>query len=137
MEYHPSFLAEWKAQPGSPSQGVARREILERYAFTLGGKPDERLFQDVVGLTVALDTARSERWTAMCRALGFRAGQEDDATILEGPDLTLRLLPARSDRRGVREIQMRLRRRPSSPGEHRFGTSVLTLRDDASATWSF
>jgi hypothetical protein len=137
MEYHPSFLAEWKPEPGSPNKGVARREILERYAVTLDGKPDERLFQDVVGLTVALDAARIERWKAMCRAFGFRQGKDKEAAVLEGPDLTLKLLPAGEGGRGVREIQMRLRRRPSSPGEHRLGTSMLTLRDDATATWSF
>ena len=137
MEYHPGFLSEWKPQPGSPNKGVARREILDRYAVTLGGKPDELLLQDVVGMTVALDEARIERWTALCRAFGFRREKGKNEIVLEGPDLTLRLVPAQGERRGVREIQMRLRRRPSSPGEQKLGASVLTLRDDSSATWSF
>ena len=137
MEYHPSFLAEWKPQPGSPNKGVARREILDRYAVTLGGKPDERLLQDVVGLTVALDEARIERWTALCRAFGFRQEKGKNEIVLEGPDLTLRLVPAQGDWRGVREIQMRLRRPPVKPGEYKLGTSILALRADATATWSF
>jgi Family of unknown function (DUF5829) len=137
MEYHPNFLAEWKPQPQGTNKGVARRDILERYAVTLGGKPDHLLFQDVVGLTVALEDARIKRWSELCQAFGFRLGKDKDATVLEGPDLTLRLLPARSDRRGVREILMRLRRPPANPGEHKLGTSVLTLRGDATATWSF
>jgi hypothetical protein len=137
MEYHPNFLAEWKPQPGSSNKGVARRDILERYAVALGGKPDKLLFQDVIGLTVALEEVRITRWSELCRAFGFRLGNEKGATILEGPDLILRLVPARSDWRGVREILMRLRRPPANPGEHKLGTSVLTLRDDATATWSF
>lgn len=137
MEYHPRFLAEWKPQPGSSNKGVSRREILERYAATLAGQPAQPLLQDVIGLTVALDEARIKRWAELCQAFGYRLGQEKDTTVLEGPDLTLWLVPASSERRGVREIRMRLSRRPANPGEHKFGTSVLTLRGDASATWSF
>jgi Family of unknown function (DUF5829) len=137
MEYHTNFLAEWKPQPQGSNKGVSRRDILERYAHTLGGQPAQPLLQDVVGLTVALDEARIKRWSELCRAFGFRLGNEKGATVLEGPDLTLRLLPARSDWRGVREILMRLRRPPANPGEHKLGTSVLTLRGDATATWSF
>jgi Family of unknown function (DUF5829) len=137
MEYHSNFLAEWKPRPQGSNKGVARRDILGRYAATLTGQPAQPLFQDVVGLTVALEEARIKRWSELCRAFGFRLGNEKGATVLEGPDLILRLVPARSGWRGVREILMRLRRPPANPGEHKLGTSVLTLRDDATATWSF
>jgi hypothetical protein len=137
MEYHPSFLAEWKPQPQGSNTGVARRDILGRYAATLTGQPTQPLFQDVVGLTVALGEARIKRWSELCQAFGFRLGKERDAVVLEGPDLTLRLLPARSDWRGVREILMRLRRPPSNPTEYKLGTSRLALKGDTSATWSF
>ena len=137
MEYHPSFLAEWKPQPGSSNKGIARCDILGRYAVTLGGQPAKPLFEDVTGLTVALEEGRIKRWSELCQAFGFRLGRDKEATVLEGPGFTLRLLPARSDWRGVREILLRLRRRPVNPGEHKMGTSVLTLRSDASAAWSF
>jgi hypothetical protein len=137
MEYHPDFLSEWKPQPGGSNKGVSRREILRRYAVTLGGQPARPLFEDVIGLTVALDESQILRWTDLCRAFGFRPIKEKDAAVLEGPDLTLRLVPAQGERRGVREIRMRLSRRPENPGVHRFGASTLTLRNDASATWEF
>src|SRR4030042_5040485 len=77
-----------------------RRLLGGAYAETLAGQPAQPLFQDVVGLTVALDEARIKRWTELCLAFGYRFENEKETTVLEGPDLTLRLPPARGGGRG-------------------------------------
>jgi hypothetical protein len=137
MEYHPRFLAEWKPQPNSTNQGVTRHDILQRYAATLADKPAQPLLQDVIGLTVALDQARAVKWIELCRTFGYRVRTEKEASVLQGPDFTLRLIPATGAARGIREVKMRLSRKPAKAQEYKLGATALTLHGDSSATWTF
>jgi hypothetical protein len=137
MEYHPRFLGEWKPRPNSANQGVARHEILQRYAETVAEKPSQPLFQDVIGLELALDEAQAAKLTDICKAFGYSLRNEKNASVLQGPDFALRLIPAAETPRGIRKMHIRLSGKPPDQQEYRLGTSVLSLLRDGSATWTF
>ena len=138
MEYRPSFLGEWKPQAGERNQGVSRKQILQRYAAVLKDVPAKPYFENVVALTVAVNDAHRTRLAELCKLLGYSERTVGDATVFKGPDIELRLVPAAEGVLGVREITMRVRRRPKEQTEFRFGTkSVLKFRGNGLATWSF
>jgi hypothetical protein len=138
MEYHPDFLAGWNPEPGGANRGVSRSDILRRYAKVLKSDPASRLLEDVVALEVAVDEPTANRLGELCQALGYRPRKEGGATVIEGPQVTLRLVPATELARGIREIRMRVRRAPETGSEFHFGPkSTLRFQKDGIATWSF
>ena len=138
MEYHPRFLSEWNPQPGGSNQGVSRKQILQRYGAVLKDIPTKPYFEDVVALTVAVNNESRKKLAELCKLLGYSERIVDDAIVLKGPDIELRLLPQTETSRGIQEITMRVRRQPKEQAEFRFGTkSVLRFRGNGLATWSF
>lgn len=137
MEYHPGFLSKWKPRPTGPQSGISRRDILQRYAGVLPDKPGAPLFQEVIELTVALEQPKRAKWMELCSEFGYRVHVQKGASILEGPDFTLRLLAANGSVRGIRAVRMRLHRGPPKLQEHKFGSTALKLFPDGTATWSF
>jgi len=138
MEYRPSFLEEWNAQPGGRNQGVSRKQILQRYAAVLKDVPAKPYFEDVVALTVAINDAGRKKLAELCKLLGYSERVVADAVVFKGPDIELRLVPEAEGLLGIQEITMRVRSRPKEQTEFRFGTkSVLKFRDNGLATWSF
>ena len=137
MEYHPEFLANWNLQPGGTNRGISRKEILQRYSEVL--KPvDEPRLEDVVGLTVAVDTSGKNSLIDFCLQLSYQIDrkQNEDVVAIHGPDFVLLLIPATKSVRGIREIKMRTRN-PSEPGEQlQLGQSTLKFAG-SSAIWSF
>lgn len=138
MEYHPRFLSEWNSQPGRSNQGVSRKQILQRYAVVLKDIPAKPYFEDVVALTVAVNDENRERFVELCRLLGYSERTVNDAIVLKGPDIELRLIKQTEVARGIQEITMRVTRQPKGQTEFRFGTkSVLRFRGNGLTTWSF
>ena len=137
MEYHPRFLAEWNPPSGGASEGVSRRQVLQRYAAVLNDKAARPYLEDVVALTIAVDDATQKRFAELGRRLGYGSQVEGTTTILKGPDIELRLIPQTDKLRGIREITMRVARKPEQ-AEFRFGPgSVLKFQANGLATWSF
>lgn len=138
MEYHPSFLDEWNAQPGARNQGVSRKPILQRYGAVLKDIPAKAYFEDVVGLTVAMNDADRKKLAQLCKLLGYSERTDGDTQVLKGPDIELRLIPRTEESRGIREIVMRVSRKPKDQAEFRFGSkSVLKFQNNGLAKWSF
>jgi hypothetical protein len=137
MEYHPRFLAEWNPDAAQQNQGVSRKQILQRYAAVLKKSPDRPYLQDVVGLTIALDKSTATKLIELCRLLGYRSSVEGQTTLLEGPQIRLRLITETVSARGIHEITMRVKNRPARRTEFNFGKAILKFRDDGLATWSF
>ena len=137
MEYHPEFLANWNLQPGGTNRGISRKEILQRYSEVLKPVNEPRL-EDVVGLTVAVDTSGKNSLIDFCLQLSYQIErkQNEDVVAIHGPDLVLLLIPATKSVRGIREIKMRTQN-PSEPGEQlQLGQSTLKFAGSA-AIWSF
>lgn len=137
MEYHPRFLAEWNPPSGGKSEGVSRKQILQRYVAVLKEKAARPYLQDVVALTIALNEATKKRFAELAKVLGYGAQVEGTTMILEGPDIELRLIPQTDKLPGIREITMRVERKPEQ-AEFRFGArSILKFHGNGLATWSF
>jgi hypothetical protein len=137
MEYHPRFLVEWRRSSTGLQQGITRADVLQRYAATRPVKPAAPLFEDVTGLTVALDETHMSAWVDLCKVFGYRVSVSSRETVLHGPDLTLKLIVATDGVRGVREITMRLRSMAPRAQEYQLGSTVLTLLRDGTGTWRF
>ena len=124
MEYLPHFLNEWNPQPNSSNQGMSRKQILQRYGVVLKDIPAKPYFEDVVALTVAINDADRKKLAELWKLLK--------------PDIELRLVPQTEESRGIREITMRVSRKPKDKDEFRFGSkSVLKFQGNGLATWSF
>ena len=138
MEYHPRFLSEWNPQGDGNDQGVSRRQILERYVRVLKETPTRPYLKDVVALSLAVSEATRKRLVEIARFLRYRQRVEGATTVLEGPDIELRLIPQTAELRGVQQISMRVDRKPEKETEFRFGSrSVLRFVNDGLVTWSF
>lgn len=137
MEYHPRFLAEWNPASSATSEGVSRKQILQRYVTVLKDKPAKPYLEDVVALTIAVNEATQKRLTDLGKVLGYDARVEGLTMILKGPDIELRLIPQTDKQRGIQEITMRVERKPEQ-AEFRFGArSLLKFHGRGLATWSF
>ena len=137
MEYHPRFLKEWNPQPDSTEPQVSRGQVLQRYTDVLNDPPPEPCLKDVVGLTLAVDEPARDRLSELSKLFGYGVRSEGAATVLEGPDVELRLIPQTPQARGLQTITMSINRRPDK-SEFRFGArSVLRFEDDGFASWSF
>jgi Family of unknown function (DUF5829) len=138
MEYDPRFLLEWNPEPDGDNRGVSRKQLLRRYAAVLKDAPARPILQDVTGLTLALDKNTAAGFGKLCRSFGYKSRAEGDSTILEGPDITLRLIAETGTARGITEMRLRVARAPEKQRAFRFGPkSVLTFHGDGTATWSF
>ena len=138
MEYLPHFLNEWNPQPGTRNQGVTRKHILQRYGVVLKDIPPKPYFEDVIALTVAIDDAHRKKLSELCKLLGYSEQVVGDAQVFKGPDIELRLVPQTEESRGIRELTMRVSRKPKDKDEFRFGLkSVLKFEGNGLAKWSF
>ncbi|HEX7335186.1 MAG TPA: DUF5829 family protein [Pyrinomonadaceae bacterium] len=138
MEYLPQFLNEWNPQSGARNQGMSRKQILQRYSAVLKDIPPKPYFDDVIALTVAVNDAHGKKLAELCKLLGYTERNDGDVTVLKGRDIELRLVPQTETSRGIREIKMRVSRKPKDKDEFRFGSkSVLKFHSNGLATWSF
>jgi len=138
MEYHPHFLDEWNPQPGARTQGVSRKQILQRYAAVLKDIPVKPYFEDVVALTVAINDSDRKKLVELFKLQGYSERTDGEANVVKGQGVEFRLVPQREESRGIREVTMRVKGKPKDQAEFRFGTkSVLRFRSNGLATWSF
>ncbi len=135
MEYHERFLGEWHADAGPRDGGVSRRQIIDRYRAVLEDRPMKPILEDVVSLTIAVDSRTNKALTALCKLWGYDVYQEEDTVALGGPDVVIRLVPEGAGRRGIVNAGFTCNRTPSSR-ELRFGRSVLLFANGI-ASWTF
>lgn len=130
MEYASDFLARWYPDL-TPARSISRADVLDRYVARIGqaGRRDAFLMKDVVALTLALPAGDRERLLAPLRAVGYAVREEKGTTVLEGPDLRLRLASPAGAERGVVEVEISLQSR-SAPVKQRLGSAVLTVEAD-------
>jgi hypothetical protein len=137
MEYHPEFLAKWRAEV-TPDRGVTRRQILRRYAAVLKDQPPRPLLIDVTELTLALSSDVQDALTELCRQYGYSVQNRGEAVWLSGPAFKLQLVRANEASRGVLGLKLRVARKPMKQTEFRFGqSSVLKFQNNQTAVWTF
>ncbi len=137
MEYHPNFLAEWNSRPENKNPGIARREILQRYAAVLKDTPRKPYLKDVVAMTLALNGTTTKSLIELARSLGYRERTGKADITLTGPDIEMRIVPETPTMRGIQQITMTVTGKAAKQNEFRFGKSVLRFVGNGLATWTF
>ncbi len=135
MEYDPTFLKMWNPEAGG-DEGVTRSALLKRYVAVLDNVPENPYFEDITGLTFALDPVSMQDAVDLARAMGFNEEKQGDLVLFRGPEFELRLMPVGDSGRGVKEMKLKVSRIPET-NEIQLGNSVLVFNDDNTATWSF
>ena len=90
MEYDPGFLGAWRAE-ASDDAGIARREVLSRYAATCASPGALR---DITAVHMTLDEAERERLAAVVRAWGWQVEEQDGRWVLDGPGVDFFVTPS-------------------------------------------
>jgi hypothetical protein len=138
MEYDTQFLARWHKEIADNNRGISRKEILQRYVAVLPDTPPKPFLEEVLAMTVAADRASVELLVRQGRLFGYGVRAEGDATILQGYDFTLRLIPETAKQHGIQQITLKVKGQPHKAAEWRFGgQSVLKFHGNGTATWSF
>lgn len=135
MEYDPTFLKMWNPEAGG-DEGVTRSALLKRYVAVLDNVPENPYFEDITGLTFALDPVSMQDAVDLARAMGYGEEKQGDLVLFRGPEFELRLMPVGDSGRGVREMKLKVSRIPET-NEIQLGSSVLVFNDDNTATWTF
>jgi hypothetical protein len=87
MEYAPRFLERW--HPGPTPAGIARADVLARYAAVLRTVDAPAPLGDVSEVRLALDDAQRERLLAVCAVAGHEVEPGTDSWTIHGPQLRL------------------------------------------------
>jgi hypothetical protein len=138
MEYDTQFLSTWHTEIRDNNRGISRKEVLQRYVAVLKDVPPKPYLQNVLAMTLAADKASIEMLTKQGKLFGYSVDAEGEATILQGYDFALRIIPESALQHGIQQITLRVNRQPEKQTEFRFGAkSVLKFNGDGTATWSF
>ena len=135
MEYDPGFLPAWNSE-ASDSTGISRAALLDRYVAVLDAAPTSPYFEDITGLTFALDAISMQDAVELARAMGYGETRDGDGYVFNGPNFELRIVPVGDKGRGVREMRLKVYHVPETK-EFRLGNSTLIFSEDKKATWSF
>lgn len=133
LEYDESFLARWYPEL-TPERGITRAAVLDRYVAKIGrteGRANT-LLGDVTGLVLALSPDERDTLVKHLQPVGWRVGEDGQATLLEGPEgVALHVVEPAEGRRGIVEATFSLQRRARRRSE-RLGSIVLKVdRDEA------
>ena len=85
LEYAPRFLARW--HPGSTPDGIARADVLARYAAVLRTVDRPAPLGDVSEVRLALDDAQRERLLTVCSVAGYEIESGADSWTCHGPEI--------------------------------------------------
>ncbi|MEM8714149.1 MAG: DUF5829 family protein, partial [Planctomycetota bacterium] len=131
LEYEESFLDRWHAELAPRPSGIARRQVLERYAAQLG-QSDLRadgLLDNVTEVSLTLDAKEMDRFRRVASACGFIQGPDGSGLTWLGPQIRY-VLEASARPGGVTGFRAKLRRSVERQ-ELRFGRATLLLDGDS------
>jgi len=99
--------------------------VLEHQQYFAAHTLPNQLLDDIVGVTLALNPAETSLLAAGLKAVGWTVCPLTDKTVVNGPGITISLIPS-SGRDGIQEVEFRLKR--SNPNEDiRIGKIELKL----------
>jgi hypothetical protein len=128
MEYQKDFLRT--VLPGK--DGITRAQLAARF------QEKGRLVKDITGATVALTEKEMERLLKELAVYGWSVRTEGTTRIASGPGMTLTLVAAGPGSKGLVELRFQLVRKPAPAQSVHFGPkSVLSVREDGTAVWTF
>ena len=126
MEYHSDYVRNWYPD-ASPKRHGSRRDhyLADRF------DPDKRL-RDVVAVKLSLSVQQHDHFRRTLNAAGYAAHMDGPETVLIGPGIEFRLLPAEPKQTAITHILMDVsasKRRSMS-----IGSTQLDL-DGTRAVW--
>jgi hypothetical protein len=138
MEYHPQYLFQYHPEEQPQSRGVSRKEVLARYASIMDISQSDRLFKDVIGITVTVTSSERAALLEFFKSLGFVATSEGDYDVLTGNEFELKVTSTRSSMSRIAEVRMQLDSDHAEEMTLQFGNdSILHISEDGKAVWSF
>ncbi len=110
LEYDPRFLASWHPDLEPAQGGIARSDVLERYAavLDLAARRESAAFLDVSEVRLALDDAQRERLLAVGEECGYELEEGPDTWTCHAPQFRL-VLQRSPVPGGITEIDLTLR----------------------------
>jgi Family of unknown function (DUF5829) len=121
MEITPGYLLA--RYPGAHVEDLLSRQQYIATSF----RPD-RLLDDVVGVTLALDQSEASVLIGELGVAGWTLRKTAGETVMTGPDAAITIVPA-DLRFGLREVELRLRR-PAPQKETALGSAGLLLKGE-------
>lgn len=130
--YLPEFLPWLYPQRSVRRNSVARADFLApRFA------PD-RLFEDVIGLVIAVPAELRLEIARQLEVLGYERRETKDALVLEGGGWKLTLVEAAAEHSRLQSVEFSMNREHEGPAVVHIGpSSTLVFGPGRAATWRF
>ncbi|MBL4581243.1 MAG: hypothetical protein JKY29_05440 [Gammaproteobacteria bacterium] len=138
MEYHPQYLAQYYPDIEPQSRGVSRKEVLTRYAAIEGVSQSDRIFGNVVGITIAASPVERRALGRIFESLGFTPTATSNESILTGNNFELKILPRTNSISKITAVKLQLNRENTEEVTLEFGaSSSLEISTNGMAYWRF
>ena len=125
MEYERRFLESWHAERAPMRTGLARRDVLTRYASALERDADATLLQDITEVHMNLDERERQHLFALADEFGYAIRQEGDTWTVQAPEYRM-LIRASAEPGRITGLTMSLAQERKKE-VHRFGKASLAL----------
>ena len=130
MEYHKDYLKHRYPDLKPSEDGITREKYLAR-TFDRS-----KLFENVVGITVALQVDTIKQFCSELAVLGYKNDRKSQPNVWRRDGETITVVSSNQHQRGITELKLRLSR-GHGKALYKFGErSTLTI-DGKSAIWTF
>lgn len=140
MEYHEDFLKMWYPDLDPSPTGIARNQILKRYAakIEMPDPPKDKILKDVIEVNLNLNQQDLAVLTGELSVLEYKFSHEGNKTIGTGPEVRIIINVIEEGQGRITGIKMSCHPHRHKKGSFRFGEkSRLVLHADNTATWTF
>ena len=97
-----------------------------------------KLFRNITSITLALTQPEFDHLGAELSAYGYSRAKQQGLTVFSGPGIEIRAETCPDPQYRIRALSCSLNGRPETPTRMTFGDkAALTLKEDATATWTF
>ena len=140
MEYHEDFLKKWHPDLAPSSPGIARKDILKRYAVKIAAPdpPKDKILKDVIEVNLDLSRKDCDLLAGELSVFNYELNQEGDRRIFTGPDVRFIVKIIAEGTGRITGIKMSCRPNRYKGASFPLGKkSRLVLHADNTATWVF
>ena len=132
MEYVPEILRRQGTDSVRADGMLVRKRVPNR------GYDSTRVFENIVGVTVAMPDEERERFYKEAEVYGWSVGRVGSSYVATGPNFTITVIPQTPSVRGIQSLRLALSRKwDGEPALHFGSKSVLRFLDSGEALWEF
>ena len=129
-----SVIARYPAALPSPDRAL---QYVTREKDQASRYMPDRLFSDITGFAVTVNTSEAEQLEAQFDAYGYSIKRDGRKRIVIGPEITIVLLTAESGSQRGLAIDMKLNRAKTGDQAYQFGQGSELIFNGDTATWYF